>query len=313
MIHEQLVLTSTDVADLATKVVERIYGARGIPSKKEPILVFGIPRGGIPAAFAVAAADNLRNIKVTNDPREAHYFIDDIVDSGRTMEKYQEVYPGKGFDALVTKLSTLKDGHIVRSEYRNKWIIFPWEGGSDGSIEDNVIRMLQFIGEDPSRGGLLDTPRRVAKAWQEWFCGYALKPEDVLKTFEDGAEKVDEMVIVKDIPVYSFCEHHIAPIFGTATVAYIPNGKIVGLSKLSRLVNVFSRRLQVQERLTTQVADALDTHLTPKGVGVVIKARHLCMESRGVNQQGHVTITSALRGVLKDKPEARAEFMSLAR
>ena len=120
------------------------------------------------------------------------------------------------------------------------------------------------------------------------------------------------MVIVKNIPIYSKCEHHLADIFGTATIAYIPNGKVVGLSKLSRLADAFARRLQVQERLTVQIADALVEHLNPKGVGVIVQARHMCMESRGLCQQGHHTITSALRGVLKTEPAARAEFMKLA-
>jgi GTP cyclohydrolase I len=121
------------------------------------------------------------------------------------------------------------------------------------------------------------------------------------------------MVVVKDIPFYTHCEHHMTPFFGTATVAYIPDGKIVGLSKLARVVDAFARRLQVQERLTNQIADALQDNLKPKGVGVVVTARHLCMESRGIQQQGHETITSALRGVMRDLPEARAEFLNLAR
>lgn len=162
------------------------------------------------------------------------------------------------------------------------------------------------------RPGLLETPMRVAKAWEFWTSGYGVDPAEVLKTFEDGAEGVDEMVLVKDIPFYSHCEHHMAPIFGTATIAYLPDGKIVGLSKLSRLLDVFARRLQVQERMTCQVADALMEHLKPKGAAVVVKARHLCMESRGVCQQGHHTVTSALRGVFKSEPEARAEFLQLA-
>ena len=128
----------------------------------------------------------------------------------------------------------------------------------------------------------------------------------------EGSEGYDEMVIVKDIPIYSKCEHHLADIFGTATIAYIPNGKVVGLSKLSRLADAFARRLQVQERLTVQIADALEEHLQPLGVGVIIRARHMCMESRGLCQQGHHTITSALRGVLKTEAAARAEFMLLA-
>jgi GTP cyclohydrolase IA len=162
------------------------------------------------------------------------------------------------------------------------------------------------------REGLQETPMRVAKAWEFWTKGYHEDPAQVLKTFEDGAQGVDEMVVVKDIPFYSHCEHHMAPIFGTATIGYLPNNRIVGLSKLSRLLEVFARRLQVQERLTCQVADALMEHLQPKGAGVVIKARHLCMESRGVCQQGHHTVTSALRGYFKEQPEVRAEFLQLA-
>lgn len=174
-----------------------------------------------------------------------------------------------------------------------------------------IENLLSLIGEDPQREGLLETPDRVSRAWAFWCSGYGQNPSDVLKCFEDGA--TDEMVIVKDLPFYSKCEHHMADIFGTATIAYVPNGKIVGLSKLDRLLEIFARRLQVQERLTGQVADALMEHLAPKGAGVVIKARHMCMESRGISKQGAVTITSALRGVFKDEATTRAEFMAFAR
>lgn len=182
-----------------------------------------------------------------------------------------------------------------------------------GRREDIVVQMLDAVGEDSLREGLADTPARVVKAWDHWFSGYEQDPASVLKTFEDGAEGVDEMVLETDIPVYSFCEHHIAPIFGVAHVAYIPDGRVVGLSKLVRLVDVFARRLQVQERLTIQVADALEEHLQCKGVGVILQCRHMCMESRGVSSRGVVTTTSALRGALKDEHDARAEFMSLVR
>lgn len=163
------------------------------------------------------------------------------------------------------------------------------------------------------REGLQETPKRVAKAFAHWFSGYHQDPAEILKVFEDGGENYDQMVVVKDIPIYSKCEHHMADIFGTATIAYIPDGKIVGLSKLSRVADIFARRLQVQERLTQQIADALNTHLRPKGVGVMIKARHMCMESRGICQQGHHTVTTALLGAMRTEPETRAEFMALAR
>lgn len=181
--------------------------------------------------------------------------------------------------------------------------------------ELDVIRdLLQvIIGEDKHRGGLLETPARAVKAWREWTRGYLQDPASILKVFEDGAEGCDEMVVVHHIPVYSHCEHHLAPIFGEATVAYIPDGKIVGLSKLPRLVDIFARRLQVQERLTNQVADAIMEHLQPRGCGVVVKARHMCMESRGIKQAGGYTTTSALRGVFKDDPAARAEFLSITK
>jgi len=177
----------------------------------------------------------------------------------------------------------------------------------------SIRTLLRAIGEDPSREGLLETPDRVMKAWKHWAQGYAQNPADVLKTFEDGAEGVDEMVIVKDIQLYSHCEHHMAPFFGKAHVAYIPDKRIVGLSKLARVVDIFAHRLQVQERLTNQIADAIQENLQPLGVGVIVEATHFCMCSRGVNKQGSTTVTSALRGALKEKPAARAEFLALCR
>jgi len=178
--------------------------------------------------------------------------------------------------------------------------------------QDLIAHLLAALGENPNREGLLETPARVMKAWRHWTQGYAQDAADVLKTFSDGAEGVDEMVIVRDIQLYSHCEHHMAPFFGKAHVAYIPNGRVVGLSKLARVVDIFAHRFQVQERLTNQIAHAIQTNLEPLGVGVVIEATHFCMCSRGVNKQGSTTVTSALRGAIKEKPEARAEFMALA-
>lgn len=180
-----------------------------------------------------------------------------------------------------------------------------------GAVEELLFAVEPRRQSGVLRPGLEETPERVAKAWQFWTSGYSVSVADILKTFEDGAEQADEMVVVKNIPLYSHCEHHLAAIFGTATVAYIPEGRIVGLSKISRVVDAFARRLQVQERLTAQVAEALWTHLAPLGVGVHIKARHLCMESRGICQQGHHTETTALRGVFKTDAAARAEFIAV--
>lgn len=181
------------------------------------------------------------------------------------------------------------------------------------AIQDIIERLFENTpGEDPTREGIAETPLRFAKAWAHWTSGYGQDPQSLLKSFEEG--DYDEMVIVKDIPLYSKCEHHLADIFGTATVAYVPSGRVVGLSKLSRLVDVFARRLQVQERMTVQIADALaNSELKPKGVGVMIKCRHMCMESRGICQQGQSTVTTALRGTLKKYSAPRQEFLSQCR
>lgn len=179
--------------------------------------------------------------------------------------------------------------------------------------ESIIVDLLQALGEDPNREGLRNTPMRVMSAWREWTAGYQQNVEDVLTEFADGAERYDELVLVKDIPVYSHCEHHLAPFFGVAHIAYIPRGKLLGLSKFARVVNVFARRLQVQERLTAQIAEALSTALQPRGVAVVLECRHLCMESRGIRTQGSMTTTSALQGVFKTNADTRSEFMRLVR
>lgn len=184
---------------------------------------------------------------------------------------------------------------------------------NNSTLRFHVKGMLTSLVEDHGREGLAETPARVAKAWAHWTSGYDVDIAKLMKVFEDGGERYDQMVLVKDIPIYSKCEHHLADIFGTCSIAYIPNGRIVGLSKLSRLADAFARRLQVQERLTDQIADALVEHLQPLGVGVLIKARHLCMESRGICQQGHHTVTTALRGAIKDEPQTRSEFLMLAK
>jgi GTP cyclohydrolase I len=188
--------------------------------------------------------------------------------------------------------------------------------GAGGTIdhpraEAAVRELLVAIGEDPDRDGLRDTPARVARAYAEIFAGLHTNPDDVLQTtFE---ENYDEIVLVKDIPLYSICEHHLVPWHGRAAVGYIPgpDGRITGLSKLARVVELYARRPQVQERLTTQVADAVSKRLEPRGVIVVVEAEHLCMAMRGIRKPGSMTMTSAVRGVFKDDPRTRAEALSL--
>ncbi|HEX8692455.1 MAG TPA: GTP cyclohydrolase I FolE [Longimicrobium sp.] len=174
-----------------------------------------------------------------------------------------------------------------------------------------VRRQLELLGEDPERDGLLRTPERVAKSLAWLTGGYAMDVADVVGggVFEEAH---DSMVMVRDVEMYSLCEHHLLPFFGKVHVAYVPDGRIVGLSKLPRIVDVFARRLQVQERLTEQIADAIEEVLRPRGVGVVIEAAHLCMMMRGVEKQNSKTLTSALRGVFRDDPRTRDEFLRLA-
>jgi GTP cyclohydrolase I len=182
----------------------------------------------------------------------------------------------------------------------------------DDQIPDLIESLLVELGEDPERQGLKATPARVSKALRQLTDGYGVKPEDVIA----GAvfdQDYDEMVLVKDIPFYSLCEHHMLPFFGRCHVGYLPKGKVVGLSKIPRLVGVFAHRLQLQERLTKEIAEALNSTLLPKGVGVVVEARHLCMEMRGVEKPGGQMITSCMLGTFRRDPRTRAEFLDLVR
>jgi GTP cyclohydrolase I len=179
-------------------------------------------------------------------------------------------------------------------------------------IPDLVVSLLAELGEDPERQGLKATPGRVSRALRELTDGYAVRPEDVIANAVFDQD-YDEMVVVKDIPFYSLCEHHMLPFFGTCHVGYLPKGKVVGLSKIPRLVGVFAHRLQLQERMTKEIAEALNGAVTPKGVGVVVEARHLCMEMRGVEKPGGQLITSCMLGTFRRDPRTRAEFLDLVR
>jgi GTP cyclohydrolase IA len=179
-----------------------------------------------------------------------------------------------------------------------------------GRIEKAVREIIEALGEDPDREGLLETPERVAAFYAEVFDGLHRDPGDVVDAFF-GEEHYQEIVMVREIPFYSMCEHHFVPFHGQAHVAYIPKGRVTGLSKLARLVEGFARRPQMQERLTAQVADALTERLEPLGVMVVVEAEHLCMSMRGVKKPGATTVTSAVRGIMESQPATRAEAMSL--
>ncbi|OLP55350.1 GTP cyclohydrolase I FolE [Rhizobium rhizosphaerae] len=184
---------------------------------------------------------------------------------------------------------------------------------SQKEAEDAVRVLLRWAGEDPEREGLRDTPARVAKSYRELFAGYDLAAEDVLgRTFEEVAG-YDEMVLVKDIPFFSHCEHHMVPIIGRAHVAYLPQGRVLGLSKIARVVDIYGRRLQTQESMTAQIATAIDETLRPRGVAVMIEAEHLCMAMRGVQKQGSTTLTTTFTGAFKTDAAEQARFMTFLR
>lgn len=251
--------------------------------------VYGIPRGGeIIAQLTGNAVDNIK---------EADYILDDLIDSGRTKNECMKRFPEKPFHALIDK----------NNEGINDWIVFPWE---KSDIKDSVTNILTHIGENPRRDGLIDTPNRVIKSWEQLYGGYKTNIQNIFKTFENE-ELYDQMVVLQDIEFYSTCEHHLLPFFGKAKVGYIPKDRIIGISKLARLVECYSRRLQVQERLTNQIAKSLQENLNPLGVGVILEAKHMCMCIRGVNKQNSIMKTSCLLGCMKDEVQTREEFLSL--
>lgn len=285
--------TAPQVARYTLTWAEASERAMKIP----PGRIYGIPRGGrFVEAFMVGMSPG--RWTAAANPEEADFFVDDIIDSGATAKRYYALY---GKETLA----------LVRSQEGLGWIDFPWDRGTaeQSGPTDAVVRLLQFVGENPRRDGLLDTPSRVVRALAELTAGYHEDPAAILARCFD----VDytEMVVLRGIEFTSLCEHHMLPFSGVAAVAYVPGRKIVGISKLARLVQCFARRLQVQERMTHEIALAIETHLQPTGVGVVVKAHHQCMGCRGVKQPQAEMITSCLRGVMLDKSEARSELIGL--
>lgn len=289
-------LSWAEVEALADRLVDRVL-ERGTPDN-----VWGVPQGGIPVAAMVARRLNVPHLLDNEHLSPRTLIVDDLVDSGATADRFS--YSG-WFEALLCKPHSPERLVAPGTPVMDGWVTFPWEKAS--GPEDAVLRLLEHIGEDPTRDGLLDTPKRVVKALREMTSGYLIEPKDLLATTFDVS--YDEMVVVRRIPFVSLCEHHMLPFVGHATVAYIP-GKVVGLSKLARLVDAFGRRLQVQERLTNQIADAIEASLEPVGVGVIVTAQHACMSARGIQKHADM-VTSALRGALKDEPAARHELLTL--
>lgn len=265
--------------------------------------IYGIPTGGSLVALRLSKILNLLMVDCLGDDNTL--VVDDIVDSGLTLSRHRGYFTVSLHRKPHCKLSP----NIYVEEVPNdNWIIYPYEIDNRGG-EDIVRRMIQYVGEDCQREGLVNTPKRVVKAWKELFEGYTKDPKEILNVgFQEGS--CEEMVILKDSPFYSTCEHHLLSFFGTVSIGYLPEDKVVGISKLSRLVKVFSRRMQIQERMTSQIADTLMDVARPKGVMVLVEAKHLCMAIRGVRESGSSMITSAIRGAFEDE-KVRQEFLNL--
>jgi GTP cyclohydrolase IA len=264
--------------------------------------VYGVPRNGtVVAALLRAWLPDLQLVEQPNG--RTTWVVDDLVDSGTTLARYAEEHR---VDALLRKPRAPRWLAPLATQVEG-WIVFPWE--QETAPEDNVVRLLTWLGEDPTRDGLRETPDRVLRALKELTRGYVEDPGTILA--RDFAVAYDELVVVRAVPFWSLCEHHLLPFSGVAAVGYLPADRIVGLSKLVRLVECYARRLQVQERLTVQVADALMVHLQARGAGVILRARHTCMEVRGVRAAPTETVTSAMLGCFRDDPTARAELLTL--
>ncbi len=269
------------------------------PSAKKYKNIYPIPRGG---CIVAAYVSRVLEIPITEKLETDSLVIDDLIDSGKTLADYQSN------DRAVLYRKPHSPAVDYAIEEIDDWIQFPYEE-TDKDIKDNVTRILQYIGENPNREGLVETPGRVTKSWNKLFGGYREDPKAILsKVF---TEDCDQMVMSKDIELYSTCEHHMLPFYGKCHIAYIPSGKVVGISKLARLVEVFSRRLQIQERLTHQIANAIEQALSPKAVGVIIEAKHMCMMARGIEKQNSEMITSCMLGAFRDDAKAREEMMRL--
>jgi len=248
---------------------------------------YGVPRGG---AYISAMLNPVMN------PEEADFIIDDLIDSGETKKIWTEKYPKKKFIGLFDK--------IKETNLRGKWLVFPWEvNDTERDIEDHFRRVLQYF-DDIHREGLVDTPKRYIKFLHEFLSPAPFN----FTTFEN--EGNDQMITQSNIHFYSLCEHHLAPFFGKAKVSYIPDNKIVGLSKLARTVDWYARRFQNQERITQQIASRLMEELSPQGVGVQIEAHHLCMSMRGIQKPNAITRTTALKGIYLEQ-KVKDEFLKL--
>ena len=288
-------------------LADKITKTKTIPFKN----IYAIPRGGLVPAVALSHRLNIPLITDKKEITDDTLVVDDISDKGDTLLKLFSEVGNKKSASLCKRTDTKHEPDFYVFSEKSHWIEFPWEKNSNElsepsiiKIEESVRSLLTAIGEDAEREGLLDTPKRVARFYTEW-----LEYEKQQKEYASFHANYNNMVIVKDIPFYSLCEHHMIPFFGKAHIGYIPSGSVLGLSKLVRILNKYARRLQIQERLTTEVVDEIVKKISPAGVMVVIEAEHLCMSMRGVRTPGSKTVTSEIRGQFNDI-STRSEFQA---
>jgi len=265
--------------------------------------VYAIPKNGLIIAL-------MAKLNLVETPEQADIIFDDLIDSGKTILSYN-LDSSKDIVVLFVKPWTPISG-VTFMEVRSDWVTFPWEvGEGKGDQEKTITRMLEQIGENPNRQGLIETPKRVVKMWKEIFRGYDLEQKPKLTVFENGQDGVNyDQMIFDTGKFYSQCEHHMVPFFGEYYFAYIPNKKIVGISKVARLIDYHCAKLQIQERLVKDILDDIEKEIQPLGCALVMKGTHLCKVMRGVRKEGQM-VTSDIRGVFREKDSTRQEFLSL--
>lgn len=266
--------------------------------------IFGIPSGGVLPAYVISQILGLPLIKF---PMRNTLIVDDILDSGKTLFEWQATHDTA---VLYNKgNSSINPTYCVEKLPSDEWVLLPHE--KQTGIEDHITRMFEYIGENPNREGLKETPKRIVKMWNEIFRGYRKEDKPKITVFNNKCDGIHyDQMIVDSGTGFSMCEHHMAPFEFSYDFAYIPGDKVLGLSKVARIVDYYAAKLQVQERLVKEIVDELEKELQPKAIGLVIKGRHLCKSMRGVKKEGKM-ITSDLRGLFKTEPETRAEFLSL--
>jgi len=318
------VVTWDEIRKKISKWVETVLNdSLNDPKHYLPDVVLGVDRGGVPPAIILYNELCYSNVGDSIEYRTVSPFVtdvmeefsgrrvilvDDISDTGATIDFLKKDAKKHNVDLLhVFTLVKRKEGD------RATWYVFPWETAKDtiGGREQAAVAILRSIGEDPLREGLSKTPYRVAKMYDELCMGYGQDPKEVLST-TFNANSYDEMIISKDIRFFSLCEHHILPFYGKVHFGYIPDKRIVGVSKIARLVDVFARRLQIQERMTMQIGQTFEKTIKPKGVGVIVEGVHLCEMMRGVRKENAPMITSYLGGTFRDN-ETRSEFLRLVK